>query len=171
MKKFPIINTNVITPTVSFVVPRDQINLNIELPNIARNQGWGCGTYFNVQFLEKIGDKNIRLLASALYVVTYEDEILHTSEDNPYQPITKNIHRREVSQIGDWWTCDGLSKLEGENVDVIDVGSEKTEPGTPYKIEPKVIWNPGKKKHQVKIGDQVVFESQNKEEAKKFAIG
>jgi hypothetical protein len=62
-------------PTIKFHQPRDQIKLDIELPRILHNQGWGCGTYFHVQFLNH---EKTELLACALYVVTKEVEGIHT---------------------------------------------------------------------------------------------
>ena len=75
-------------PTIKFKQPREQVNLDVELPKILHAQGWGCGTYFHVQFLDH--DK-AKLLASALYVVTEEVETLVTSDANPYQPVTKTV--------------------------------------------------------------------------------
>ena len=126
-------------PTIKFRQPRDQINLDVELPRILHSQGWGCGTYFHVQFLSH--DKN-KLLASALYAVTEEKETLHTSDANPYQPMTKTIFTRKAERIGDWWRCslDGLEKLEGETVKVVADGSKTI-----------VKWNPGLKVHQVLV--------------------
>ncbi len=91
-------------PTIRFREPRDQVDLSRELPKILHSQGWGCGTYFHVQFLSH--DKT-QLLASALYVVSREVESLHTSEANPYQPMTKTIFGRTADIVGNWWVPDG----------------------------------------------------------------
>src|SRR6266849_4735255 len=144
-----IINPEIIVtpdlPTIKFREPRDQINLDVELPKILHRQGWGCGTYFNIQFMNH--ERN-ELLACALYVVTKETEGLHTS-DNPYQPMTKTIYTREAKQVGEWW-----------------INSEPVKTGSMV-----AIWNPGKKMHQVKIGDKVVYETPDKDLAHKVADG
>jgi hypothetical protein len=87
-------------PVVIFREPREKVDLDVELPRTLNSQGWGVGTYFNVQFISH--DRTI-LLASAEFVVTEVREGLHTNEANPYQPITKMIASRKFEQIGDWW--------------------------------------------------------------------
>src|SRR3990172_3721770 len=86
--------------TIRFREPREQVDLDKELPKILHSQGWGCGTYFHVQFVSH--DKTT-LLASAQYVVSQVSESIHTSEANPYQPITKTIFSRKAELIGEWW--------------------------------------------------------------------
>ncbi len=140
-------------PTIRFREPRDQIDLDEELPKILHTQGWGCGTYFHVQF---INHEKTELLASVRYVVTQEIEASHTSDANPYQPVTRIVFSRKAERIGEWW----YSSLEKARI-LIAKGSEG-----------KVVWNPGKKLHQLKIGDEVVFEDRDKklvEEAAKKA--
>jgi len=141
------------TPTVRFREPRENINLDIELPKILHTQGWGCGTYFNVQF---ISHDRTKLLAAARYVVTEETDRISTSTDNPYQPITKTAYTRKAEQISDWFiTQPGEAAQDEAALDVPeDIGG----------IEMKHFWNPGKKMHQAKIGDNVVYESKDKQE-------
>lgn len=141
-------------PTIKFSQPRDQVNLNIELPRILQTQGWGCGTYFHVQFLNH---EKTELLACALFVVTKEVEGIHTS-DNQYYPMTKTVYSREAKRVGDWWTA-GLETLEGKPVRVVNDGAAS------------VTWNPGRKMHQVKIDGKIVYETHDKEEANKIASG
>ncbi len=141
-------------PTIKFREPRDLVNLDIELPKILHNQGWGCGTYFHVQFMNH--ERN-ELLTSSLFVVTKETEALQTT-DNPYQPMTKTIYTREVKQIGDWW----VNSLPE---------TEKKGPAQMIATRPKVTWNPGKKMHQVKLDDKVVYETPDKELAHQIADG
>lgn len=129
------------SPTVKFREPRDQIDLEIELPKILHSQGWDCGTYFHVQFVSH--DKK-KLLSSATFVVSEIDETLHTNEDNPYSPVTKTVFHRKAQQIGDWWNS-------GEVKAAI------------------VRWNPGKKVHQVIENDKVIYESPDKQQAVKVA--
>jgi hypothetical protein len=90
------------TPTIKFREPREQVDLSKELPRILNAQGWGCGTYFNVQFLNH---EKTKLLACGRFVVIEETESLHTSDANPYQPMTKTMIARCAEQIGDWWTA------------------------------------------------------------------
>jgi len=139
----PDIYTTPDKPTIRFKEPREKVDLDNELPKILHSQGWGCGTYFNVQFMNH--EKTV-LLASALYVVTHEIEGVNTSDANPYQPVTKTVFNRKAERIGDWWPR-GIGKTT-------------------------VYWNPGKKVHQVKInGDEVIYESADKEKALAAAAG
>lgn len=89
------------TPTVRFREPREHIDLDKELPRLLHAQGWSCGTYFNVQFLNH---EKTKLLACARFVVTEETESVQTSDANPYQPMTKTVFSRKAEQIGEWWT-------------------------------------------------------------------
>lgn len=129
-------------PTVRIRAPKEQYNLDVELPKILHSQGWGCGTYFNVQF---ISHDRTKLLSSALFVVSEEEESLHVNEANPYQPVTKTRINRKAEMIGEWWNCKDL-----KNQEMVPTG------------ESTVKWNPGKKVHQVLLGGEVVFESPDK---------
>ena len=138
-------------PTVQFREPKEKINLDVELPKILNAQGWGLGTYFHVQFINH--DKTA-LIQSGKFVVTEEAESLHTANRDGYQPMTKTISARKAKQIGDWFysevPCTALpNELEG-------------------KVLPNIKWNPGKKVHEVKAGDEVLFASADKTEAEKF---
>ena len=138
-------------PTIRFREPMDHVNLDTELPKILHSQGWGCGTYFHVQFLSH--DKSI-LLASVQFVVSQVSESIHTSETNPYQPVTKTVFGRKADQVGEWWICESHKTENKKEADT--------------KI---VVWNPGKKVHQVKMGEKVIFESTDKELANQVADG
>lgn len=141
-------------PTIKFRQPREQVDLDKELPRILQAQGWGCGTYFHVQFLSH--DKT-RLLASALFVVSEEVESMVTSDTNAYQTVTKTVFSRKVSQIGDWWPEAKLDVTESAtNVPAVAM---------------KAVWNPGKKIHQIKLGESVVYETPDKQEAREIAEG
>jgi hypothetical protein len=100
-----VINPEVIvtpdTPTVKFHQPREKVKLDEELPRIMAANGWGCGTYFNVQFLNH---EKTRILACARFLVCEENENTVTSEANPYQPMTKTVFARRAEQLEDWWT-------------------------------------------------------------------
>lgn len=97
---YPDIQATPDSPTIKFYQPRDQIDLSKELPRILHTQGWGCGTYFNVQFLNH---EKTKLLSCGRFVVSEEVETLHTNDANPYQPMTKTVFSRSAEQIGDWW--------------------------------------------------------------------
>ena len=97
---FPEIIVTPDSPTVKFYQPREKVNLDQELPRILASQGWGCGTYFNVQFLNH---EKTKLLACARFVVSEESESVRTSSADPYQPVTKTVFSRKADQIGDWW--------------------------------------------------------------------
>lgn len=151
-------------PTVKFHQPRDQVDLEKELPRILHAQGWGCGTYFNVQFLSH--DKT-KLLACAKFVVSEEKETLHTS-DNQYNPNTKTVFTRSAAQLENWWPDRYIPIIATETIyseptkPIVDSVKEPT--NNPSK-ETRVYWNPGKKVHQVKVGDTVMFESPDKDVA------
>ena len=139
-------------PTVKFRESMDQVNLNVEIPKILYSQGWGVGTYFNVQFTNF--DKS-KLVSSGLFVVTEECESLQTSNPEGYQPMTKSIAMRKAEQIGTWF-------ISGEAV------RPRFDETTDIKPELRVRWNPGKKVFQVMSGDEVVYENSNRTEAEKF---
>lgn len=97
---YPEIQVTPDCPTIKFSQPRDQIDLTKELPRILHAQGWGCGTYFNVQFLNH---EKTKLLSCGRFVVSEEIESLQTSDANHYQPMTRTVFSRVAMQIGDWW--------------------------------------------------------------------
>lgn len=132
-------------PTIKFKEPREQVDLDVELPKILHTQGWGCGTYFHVQFLNH---EKTKLLGSATFVVSEETESIVTS-DNQYNPVTKTIFSRKAEMIGRWW--------------------EKSDENINEKINAEVKWNPGKKVHQVIEDGKVIYENADKEQAIKVA--
>ncbi len=141
-------------PTIRFRESFDEVDLERELPKILRNQGWGVGTYFHVQFLDF---KRTRLLNSATFLVTEESETLHTSDD-PYQPVTRTLNERKAQRITDWWPGRDLSVEEST-----EEQEKICEEILPEFVQPlKVVWNPGRKTHEVKRGKQVVFASEEK---------
>jgi len=148
-------------PTIRFREPREQVDLDKELPKILHSQGWGCGTYFHVQFVSH--DKTT-LLASAQYVVSQVSESIHTSEANPYQPITKTIFSRKAEMIGKWWYSD-IPSLIRPKEETVKISENKGEGKN------TVTWNPGLKKHQVKMGDKVIYETPDKDLANQVASG
>lgn len=87
-------------PTVKFRQPRENIELDKELTRILHTQGWGCGTFFNVQF---INHDRTKLLACARFVVCEEVENFSVSDVNQYQTMAKTTVSRRADQIGDWW--------------------------------------------------------------------
>ena len=97
---YPDIQSTPDCPTIKFNQPQEQIDLDIELPKILHSQGWGCGTLFNIIFLNH---EKTKLLACGRFVVAEEIETLHTNDANPYQPMTRTVYSRRAEQIGGWW--------------------------------------------------------------------
>lgn len=128
-------------PIIKIRQSREQVNLDVELPKILTAQGWGIGTYFDIQF---VSHERNRLLSAAQFVVTEEMESLQTTELNAYQPVTKTVVTRKWAQLSKWWTPEQQAE---EKVEI-----------TQSQTLPSMIWNPGKKLHQVKLGTMVVFE-------------
>lgn len=148
-------------PIIRFREPKDQVDISRELPRILQSQGWGCGTYFHIQFLSH--DKT-QLLASALYVVSREVESLHTSDANPYQPMTKTIFGRTADIVGDWW-------FPADETTIVPRGTIPEKIDEPTGLAATITWNPGKKMHQVKLGDKIIYESADKVLAQRVANG
>lgn len=153
-------------PVIKFREPREHINLDVELPKILHAQGWGIGTYFHVQFVNH--DKT-RLLSSAEFVVTEEVESLYTSEANPYQPVTKAVFTRKAERIGEWWTSGNT--LETDKIESHMGQSSARTAINEISNDISVVWNPGRKRFQVKTDGKVIHETTDKQEAKDFAAG
>lgn len=100
---YPDIQATPDSPTIKFNQPREQINLAKELPRILHAQGWGCGTLFNIMFLNH---EKTKLLSLGRFVVSEEIETIQTNDANPYQPMTKTVFSRVAMQIGDWWVSE-----------------------------------------------------------------
>ena len=146
-------------PTVKFREPKEKINLDVELPKILNAQGWGLGTYFNIQFISYNRDK---LIAEGKFIVTEESESLHTANPEAYQPMTKTLAARKAMQIGEWFYPQGIIRSEKE---VNEIRQKREENQSKDKV---VKWNFGKKEYEVKLGDGVVFSSKDKAEAEKY---
>ena len=144
---YPEITVTPDTPTIKFRLPREQVDLDKELPRILHAQGWALGTYFNVQFITHERDK---VLSAALYVVSEESEEKVTS-DNPYAPMTKTVFNLKAAQVGPGWVApmpNGVEIVESS--------------------QPQIVWNPGKKVHEVKIDGVVAYESKIKSQAMQY---
>jgi hypothetical protein len=120
---FPEIRVTPDSPTVMFYQPREKVNLDQELPRILATQGWGCGTYFNVQFLNH---EKTKLLACARFVVSEESESVRTSSADPYQPVTKTVFSRKADQIGDWWIPESADEEPAESPSAASSADEIT---------------------------------------------
>lgn len=83
-------------PVVRFREPRDKLNLAKELQRVVQMQGWGVGTYFNVQF---VSHNRENLLAECAFLVTCDAEELKTNDENPYSPKTHTAHIKTIKQI------------------------------------------------------------------------
>lgn len=120
------------TPTIKFHQPRDQVDLSKELPRILHAQGWGCGTYFNVQFLNH---EKTKLLACGRFVVTEEVESIQTNDANPYQPMTKTVFSRQAEQIGEWWVPPAILVRAFDE----GIGNQTMRPGEIKYIDPPLM--------------------------------
>ena len=87
-------------PTVKFREDKELVKLDVEIPKILNAQGWGLGTYFNIQFISHDRDN---LIAAGKFLVTQEAESLHTANPDGYQPMTKTVSARKAMQVGDWF--------------------------------------------------------------------
>jgi len=133
-------------PVIQFRNPREQVNLDEQFPKILLAQGWGCGTYLHVQFLNHEGTE---LLIDGLFVVANELSSLQTTGMD-HATNTKEVIKRKAEQIGDWRYFNGYSESpEDETV------TQVTEKAT-------IKWNPGKKVHEVIVGGESVYETSDK---------
>lgn len=108
---YPDIQATPDCPTIKFNQPRDQVDLEKEIPRILHAQGWGCGTLFNIMFLNH---EKTKLLACGRFVVSEEIETIQTNDANPYQPMTRTVFSRAAVQIGDWWP----SEIKPDVIDI-----------------------------------------------------
>jgi len=141
-------------PTVVIREPISEVNLDIEIPKILNAQGWGLGTYFNIQFIK---DDRTKLIASGKFIVAEETKAMHTANAESYSPNTREIITKKALQIGDWFYPKGLQQLEDKKVDIVSDG-----------LASAVRWNPGKKVHEVVVGGVVVFADADKDKVLKF---
>lgn len=125
-------------PTIRFRESHENIDLDKELPKILHTQGWGCGTYFHVQFMNH---EKTQLLSSCLYVVDSDKEELQINESNPYSPSTRTVHKCTASPAGKLITFN--KKLNKKAV-----------------AEAK--WNPDKKVHEVIVNGETIFDDLEK---------
>ncbi len=102
-------------PVVRFREPREKLDLDKELKRVLQTQGWGVGTYFNVQF---ISHDRTELLSQGEFIVIKDAESLQTNNDDQYSPKTQTAHIRVAEQIGEFREFGkGLSDLEGKQVE------------------------------------------------------
>ena len=86
--------------------------------------------------------------------------VIHYAEYLVYSRAT-SIRRVEMSD-------NETRQVEDVNCSVIRTSDWKMTPA--YKEdEPKVVWNLGKKKHEVKIGEKLLYEDSDKSVAESFA--
>jgi len=140
-------------PRVQFREPREVFDLNKALKGVLHGQGWVCGTYFHVQYVNR---EKTTLYSSALFVVTEESDALVTSDDNPYSPMTKTIHTRQAEIVGEWWYSEMGKELRD---------APKPEPEV---LEPKLGYDNKAKLHQVRLGDEILFENAYKGKCQEF---
>lgn len=166
MIKFPKTYPTSDLPIVVFEQAKELVVLDDVLPSILRREGWACGTCFYIQFMGG-NEKHLKLLAMALYVVSEVDESLHTNESNPYQPITKMITNRKAEIVGKWQYFD---KEKPDTLDemtrIVDDASKRS-----ADIKLEIKWNPGKKVHELKLGDDVLYANADKKKVEAARVG
>lgn len=138
---YPEIQVTPDRPAIRFSQPRDQIDLQKELPRILHAQGWGCGTYFDVQFLNH---EKTKLLSCGVFVVSEEIESIQTNDANPYQPMTKTVFSRAAMQIGEWWPASNRGVESVDDNQTFPVSSETAQSSSPFIVEPKRRGRPPK---------------------------
>ena len=123
-------------PVIRFKQPKEKIELDKEIQKVLRNQGWGLGTYFNVQF---VNHDETELISQAEYVVSKDCEQFQTNDDNQFSPSSKTAHIREAILVGEnnkdeseakqavVALIDGIEHLENEIVKVVEDGTERNE--------------------------------------------
>jgi hypothetical protein len=120
-------------PTVKFREDPKVINLVIEIPKILTQQGWALGTIFTVQF---VNHEKTKLIKVARFIVSTENETLHTFNPDGERPMTKLIQARTAKQMEAWFYPDSQP--------VAAVGKE-------------VKWNLGLGKHTVVQNGEIIF--------------
>jgi hypothetical protein len=120
-------------PVIRFKQPREKTDLDKEIQRVLRAQGWGLGTYFNVQF---VSHDETELISQAKYVVSKDCEDFQTNEDNLYNPSSKTVHLREaiLVDVGESDSSEalpaiisGLDSLEGKVVAILEDGTARNE--------------------------------------------
>jgi len=153
----PIIQPEVVItpdqPTVRIREAEEKTDLKKILPQILQAQGWGVGTYFNVQFLNHERNK---LLKDARFVVTADVQELKTT-DNAYTPNTRMIVAYQFEQVSEWRSYHESKKTPEQPVNVPHGTSSEND-----EKKATIKWNPGKKEHELVVGDDVVFSNADK---------
>lgn len=109
----------------------------------AKHANLSAGDRIVVQCMDHLGHE---LRAEAEFRVVKRSDSIQVRDLDGYRTMQdQNVHR-EICQIGEWWI-------------------------SPVTTTPEVVWNPGKKMHQVKVNGEVVFETADKDEAKQVAEG
>jgi hypothetical protein len=98
-----------------------------------------------VQCVTHHGDE---LIAECEYRVIRRSESIQTRDLDGYQTRQDTHLAIDIAMIRDWWFPNRVASIMSTAL--------------------KVSWNPGRKMHQVKDGDRVVFESTDKDEAIAF---
>ena len=140
-------------PRVQFREAREVFDLDKALKGVLYGQGWVCGTYFHVQYVSR---EKTTLYSSALFVVTEESEALTTSDDNPYSPMTKTVQTRQAEIVGEWWYSE------------MGKGLRDAPLPEPVVLEPKLGYDNKAKLHQVRLGDEILFENAYKGKCQEF---
>ena len=87
-------------PTVKFREAPENINLDIELPKILTQQGWGLGTIFCIQF---VNHERTKLTKIARFIVHTENSSIQTFNPDSERPMTKLVEARQATQMEAWF--------------------------------------------------------------------
>jgi len=141
----PEVSTTPDQPTIKIRQAWELTDLDKLIPSILQAQGWPCGTYFNLQFVNHERDL---LLADARFVVDSSRESQRTT-DNEYSPNTRMVVSYKAKRVTEWRFYNGFEVPRGTS-------SENDEK------QATIRWNPGKKEHELLVGDEVKFSSADK---------
>jgi hypothetical protein len=170
MRIHPHIDVTPNFPTVQFREERSLIDLEAELAKVVNYQRWSCGLYFNVQF---VNHDRTKLLQSALFVVSEENESVNVNNDNPYSPKTQITSARKAVQIGEWWYSGAVfdeAAIEPPTPQVVVEFDDSVWQGIDAANAIRK-WNPGKQQHEVWVHDELVYASPHKNKATAVSEG
>jgi len=126
---------------------RGHVDLDDLISKLIHAQGWGSGTYFSVQFMNH---ERSKIFASGEFMVTMADEALVTSNPDSRNPNTKMVSHLKSEMVGEWFVTSFIDERDPARKQDVK------------KLDAEVKWNPGVKRHQVIVDNEVVFESEDK---------
>lgn len=146
-------------PTIVFREAQEVVDLPAVLPRVLYANGWEPSTFFHVCFMNR---EETRLLSHGHFVVVAKEEQLRTTEENPFQPITKAVSAYQYQQLGAWYVA------EHEAPDAVEMPSE----GVERRIQMgRVKYNKGREMYDIFSGEAVVWRTKDRGEAERIARG